>query len=262
MKKIIPSLIFLALLQGCGGTSPKLSNEELKSRATSNLNIYDDNRVGIKYEHFTYWGRDKNFVLGIEANGEVYNAKDVDNFVVAATSRKRNNPDISLKLRSGKEIKTSNNKFGWRICDAKNKCSERIALDGTGRYKNKFFPGFVSMSNTDLAGKHLPRPDTILISDDRATPSIYFLGRGFKVEFLRDEQITRLDERWMAVQKSWDDGAAEREINYRKNETKPNQQNQQVRESSNSGDPFTGRSYKAKPGTALYEQFYGNRNNQ
>lgn len=74
----------LLLLSACSSAPPKLSQEALTAKRLSTLNVYDDNRVGLKsyraYESHNsswVWSTDKDRVLGLMIDDNIFNVKDV-----------------------------------------------------------------------------------------------------------------------------------------------------------------------------------------
>lgn len=180
----------------------------------ASLNVYEDNRVGLISPHQWAWTSERDAILGLEVDGDIYNAKDVDSLRRAyEESTSRNKPEvIVIALRDGRKITAEPQEVKWLRCDGRKRCSDRDSIVNSD-YRNKM-GGIL----TAVPKRAMERPDTIqmnggdprtaLIEDYRSRPTLLSVGESVIV--VSGTELDKITEKVSSVIRDWDNKANDR----------------------------------------------------
>lgn len=202
--------VALALTLSACTSSPKLTQQERQAQRVSTLNVYADNRVGMKTARDWLWTASPDRILAIEVDNRVYNVKDVESVT------REQKELIVVRLNNAEPLKAPPNRVRWLACDTSKACTHsadamtRDWRDDLGHLLKKIEvaklknPDTIKLGRSDITDN----PRTAIIDDYRARPD--FDQVGDRVIVLQDAEVASLNERLATVLKDWDDKAPER----------------------------------------------------
>lgn len=233
----IAGVSVLLLLGACSSAPPKISPQELTAKRLSTLNIYDDNRFGLKSYRLNdknnaswIWSKDKDRVLGLMIDNNIFNVRDLQSVTsrpLASAAGKTS--EISVVLKSGEkrtaaagygwiQEERKNGYFGpaWVLCDRNKNCGAARVISDVGSY-NDLGKLLTSVSERDLAQEISVRntdrfagiyADVRISNDSSVVPTLDGLS---EVLVLSDDQRDGIEQRIREVNQKRKAFVAERE---------------------------------------------------
>ncbi|MGO4394722.1 hypothetical protein AB4Z46_25515 [Variovorax sp. M-6] len=217
MKKIFPLVALVAALQACVSTAPKLSAQQLEAQRTSTLNVYDDNRVGLKSGDQWSWTTRPEAILALEVDGKVFNVKDIESLALGAAEKQKSGATlVTVQLASGAKFAAPPKAVFWLACNKEKACRSPAAIDQAD-HRNSL-DGILSF----IMDRDLKRPEGIkarregatvdprnaIGSDYRARPVLRQASDEIKV--VKGDDLAALNGSVAAMVKAWDAKASER----------------------------------------------------
>lgn len=208
MKTALALISLAFALTAC--TSPQQSAKNREDSLAATLNVYPDNRVGMKTESNWVWMARSDRVLAFEARGRRYNLKDVE-------SVSRGQYDVTIiRLASGEEITAPRDQLRWLNCSTSKICEYSAPFDTN--IKRESLNGVLgSIAIGELAdpstiklgtSNAVDNPRSAIRYDSAAIPGLRRAGERFVV--LKPAELAGLDMRVATVLREWDAKEPER----------------------------------------------------
>jgi hypothetical protein len=206
MKKAIVLLVLAIALSACTSITP----QQQQAQRVSTLNVYPDNRVGMKTANTWLWTEDSKKILAIEVRSQLYNVKDVS-FIERVHKGK-----ISVGLANGRTLDEIPDSFRWMGCNLAKECEDYAGIKASynGKNLNFLLKRIIKneLTNPDTMKNErynvLGDPRIAIFDDFRAIPELSEVGE--RIDTLNVTEFTILNERVATVLKAWDSKGSER----------------------------------------------------